>query len=394
MDKYISILLYYFIFLAALLLFIRADKSHNNKRVKFYIICGIVLLSLFAGLRGSTVGWDTADTVQARFERVKYFNSLSSLMSRREFIKEPIYWIISYFILRVTGNSRVFLFVIQLLTVGPIGYLAYEKRDKVPVSIMMTTYMMLFYQLSFNNIRQSVAAAFMLLAYSKLEEKSYVAAVVLSIFCCLFHNSGFIGVGLILFTYLLTHIKKSSGRILVLTVYIALGVAFFFTWKSVISWFVEGDFINGSYDSYLAIFSGDVESKYTTFRYRNIVIEALRILCTAIVLFVLKGEHSGEDIEIRMLKYSNVLSLIIFSIITIGFNSTLGHRATLYLDYLQILLFAYYFPKRLFDNGKISRGCIVIPRTGVQYCLVYCVAFNFLVYMLINFGHTLPYQLS
>ena len=393
MDN-ISIILYYLIFLVALLLFRKADKTKSDKKAKFYILCGVVVLSLFAGLRSTTVGTDTEATVLARFERVKYFNSLSSLMARREFIKEPIYWIISYFIRKVTDSSRVFLFTIQFLTVGPIGLLAYEKRKELSVSMMMTVYMMLFYQLSFNIIRQSVAAAFLLLAYSKLEKESYVPAIILSVLCCLFHNSGFIGLGLILFVYFLTHVKRTSLRVMVLVVYIALGVALLLTWRSIASWFVEGDLVNGSYETYIDILSGEVESRFIKFRYRNAVTEVLRIFCTAIVLFALKGVHSGEETEIRMLKYSNLLSLIVFSILTIGFNTTLAYRATLYLDYLQILLFAYYFPKRFFENRRFSYGQIIIPKTGVQYCLAYCIVFNFVVYMLINFGYTLPYQLS
>ena len=394
MSTFFSVVMYYCVFLVALLFFRKADKTIDDKKIKYYILSGVVVLSLFAGLRNSAVGTDTAATVVGRFERVKYFNSLSNLMSRRDFIKEPIYWIISYFIRKVTNSSRVFLFIIQFLTVGPIALLAYENRKVLPVSIMMTVYMMLFYQLSFNIIRQSVAAAILLLAYSKLEKKAYIPAIILSILCCLFHNSGFIGVGLILFVFLLTHIKRTSVRGIILVVYIVLGIFFLITWKSIASWFVEEDFVNGSYDTYFDILSGEVESKFIKFRYRSFITEVLRIACTVMVMSVLKGECSGEKAEIRMLKYSNLLSLIIFSILTVGFNTTLAYRATLYLDYLQIILFALYFPKRVFEKRDYSHGLIVIPRTGVQYCLIYCTVFNFVVYMLINFGHTLPYYLS
>lgn len=389
-----SIILYYFVFVFACVLFAKADSSTRDRKIRFYILCGVIVLSLFAGLRGLTVGWDTAGTINARFDRVRFFRSFSSLMANRDRIKEPIYWVISYFIRKVTDSGRVFLFIMQLLTVGPIAIVAFENRDRLPVSVMMTTYMLLFYQMSFNIIRQSIAAAFLLLAFSKLMKKSYIKAAVLAILVCLFHNSGIIGVALILLIYILNYSKNKKLRFVLVLISLVFGILFLTSWQSAVTSLIEGGYISEDYDTYVAIMAGEVITKHNTFRYRNIVIEVLRIFGTLIMLFFLKGEHSGSDQETRLLKYAGVLSLLVYSIIDVGFGSTLGHRATIFLDYLQIILYASYFPKSLFENKKMSGGKVLIPKTGIQWSLLYCLGFNFMVYMIINFGHTIPYQLS
>ena len=387
-----SILLYYIIYIIASVYFIKADCSNNNKRIKAYIFCGVMVLSLFAGLRGVTVGWDTADTVKDQFEKVGNYNSLSGLMANRDHIKEPLYWFISFFLRKLTDNSKAFLFVMQLLTVGPIALIAYENRGRFPVSIIMTTYMLLFYQFSLNIIRQSIAASFLLLAFSKLMNKSYWQAGIFGLICCLFHNSGIIGVALILLLYIVINNRNPKVRFCLVAISIVLGVLFLTSWQNIINYMISRDILRGNYDAYVSILSGDINSKYNTFRYRNIVFEVLRITGTLFIVFILKGSHTGTEKEIRILKYGSILSLVIYSIINIVFRSYLADRGTLYLDYLQIILYASYYPKTLFDRNKVSKGRICIPKTGVQFSLIYSFGFNIIVYMIFNYGHTLPYH--
>lgn len=394
MDLYLSVILYYIVFIICLILFAKADASQNDKRIRFYIIAGVILLSFFACLRAGDVGWDTADTVNARFERVKNYNSIASLMANRDRIKEPIYWLISYFIMKFTSSSRVFLFIVQLLTAGPIAKVAYDKRKEIPVSIIMFAYMMLLYQMSFNIIRESVAAALLLLAYTRFMRKSFVSAAIYAVLCCLFHNSGIIGVAMIILLYFMTSNHSIYLRIGVIVTYVIAGFLALTYRHLIFAWLQETELVGSAYNDYLQIFSGNVESRFTTFRYRNIVIEALRIIGTLFILFTLKGEHTGSEQDVRLIKYASVLSLAIYTVFVTVFNSTLGHRITIYLDYLTILLYAYYFPKSLFTEKKIAHGRIVIPKTGIRFSLLYCVLFNVAVYMIINFGHTLPYHLS
>ena len=325
---------------------------------------------------------------------MRHFDSLGSLFAYSEFIKEPIYWVISYFIRKITDSSQVFLFVIQFITIGPIALLAYEKRKELPVSIMMTVYMLMFYQLSFNIIRQSVAAAFLLLAYYKMVNKQYIPAIIFGSFAVLFHNSGVIGVSLVLLIHVWINVQSRVLRITIVFLSIIIGIVFLLTWRQVTSWLVDKGYLNQVYDTYIDIFSGQVESKWTTFKSRTLFIEIFRIIGTAIFVLLLKGTHTGTEREIRMLKYAAVVSLIIYTIIAVGFNSTLGHRATIFLDYFQIPLFARYFPKVYVLNNGSRRPKIVVPKTGVQFCIVYCLLFNLAIFMLLNFCHTLPYVLA
>ena len=389
-----TIFLYYLIFILASLFFIKADRSQKDKTIKACIICGVVLLSLFACFRGPLVGWDTGDTIELYFNRAKPYRSITSIIANRTRFKEPIYIILSFFLLKITNNSRAFLFVMQLMTVGPIAVVSYKRRDTLPVSIIMVTYMLLFYQQSFNIIRQSVAAAFLFLGWAYLMEGKYFKTALIFVFVCLLHSSGIIGIGLIITLYFFVNDERLIIRIPLIGIAVLAGIIALTEWKTMAIDLIERGFLSETYSGYISVMSGEVDSQYNTIQFRNNAIEVMRLLGTIIVLMFLNGEHSGSEKEILFLKYSVVLSVVIHTIIEVGFGVTLGHRITIFIDYLQMALYANFFPKSVFKDKRISTGSIIIPKTGIQYSLFYCIFYNFFIYMFVNFGRTLPYQLT
>ena len=389
-----SIFLYYIVFGVATFFFIKADLAKNDKGVKVFVLLGVLILSYFASIRGVAVGWDTYDTVNTNFNKLKYYNSFSSLWSNRDKIKEPIYWVISYIIQIVTDDSRVFLFVLQLLTVGPIAIVAYENRKKCSISIVMVAYMFLFYQVSLNIIRQSVSAAFLLLAASKLLNKSYFKAAIFGLVALLMHNSGILGIVLFFAIFIIVGNENTKVRIYTMTMCVCVGIVVLVFWQSIFNYLAETNVLRGNYDSYISIMSGEEYSKYTVFSSRNIVFEALRFIGIIILLFVLQGNHSASDRDVRILKYSIVVSFVMYSIINLVLKSYLADRMSMFLDYMQLLLCSYYAPKRINTDIIGPSSVISIPKTGVRYFLVFCFVFNIIVFMYYNYGHTLPFVLA
>lgn len=389
-----TIFVYYLIFIFATLFFVKADRTKKDKKIKAYMICGVVLLSLFACFRGPLVGWDTRDTIILCFDRAKNYRSITSIIANRTRHKEPIYLIISYILLKFTNNSRVFLFVMQLMTIGPIAVVSYKKRDTLSVTIIMVTYMLLFYQQSFNIIRQSVAAAFLFMGCSDLMDRKYVKTGLLFILTCLLHSSGIIGVGLVIALYIFTNNNSLILRVFMVGLAVFVSIIALTVWKTLVLSMIQGGILPDQYSGYVSIMSGEVTSKYNTIQFRNNAIEVLRFFGTIIVVVFLNGKHTGSNNEILFLKYSVVLSFIIHTVVEVGFGVTLGHRITIFIDYLQMALYSYYFPKSVFEDKRFSTGSIIIPKTGIQIVLFYCFFYNFFIYMFVNFGHTLPYQLT
>lgn len=396
MSVITSVFIYYIVFVIATFFFIKADSASNDKTVRICILLGVLVLSFFASIRGASVGWDTYDTVNGSFTKLKYYNSFDSLWSHRDKIKEPVYWVMSYFIQIVTDDSRVFLFVVQLLTVGPVAIVAYDNRKKCSITIVMVAYMLLFYQVSLNIIRQSVSAAFLLLAVSKLFNKSYVKAILSGLISLLMHNSAILGLLLFVSIYIIEGNRNAKIRSFLIMICVSAGVVSLVFWRDIFNYLVEANVLSGSYDSYISIMSGEELSKYTVFGIRNIVFELIRILGMIIMVFALHRDHNGSIQEVRILKCSIVVSLVIYTVINLVLKSYLADRMTLYLDYMQLLLFAYFFPKDTSNNNGItdSYKSLTIPKTGVQFCLVYIFIFNMIVFMIYNYGHTLPFVLS
>lgn len=389
-----TIFLYYLIFILASIFFVKADRSNNDKAIRAYIICGVVILSLFACFRGPIVGWDTRDTVDLYFNRAKSYDSIKSIFTYSYRFKEPIYIFFSFLLQKITDSGRVFLFFMQLLTVGPVAVVAYKKRNTLSISVIMFVYMMLFYQRSFNIVRQSVATAFLFLGWVYLTDRKFVKATLIFVLTCMLHSSGIIGVALVLALYIFTNDINVAIRYCMIFVAIIVGAVTLTVWKSLALNLIEGGILNERYSGYVSIMSGDVSNQYNTIQFRDNAIEIMRLLGTIIVMLFLKGKHTGSNREILFLKYSVILSFIIYTIVEVGFGVTLGHRLTIYIDYFQMALFAHYYPKSTFDDKRISTGVIIIPKTGVRYGLAYCMLYNFIIYMFVNYGHTLPYQLT
>lgn len=104
-----------------------------------------------------------------------------------------------YFIIKVFNSIYILQFVIQLLTIWPI-YIGLRKRNKNDLWLGMLTYYCMFYNNSLNIMRQSIAVAFIFLAFQYLFSEEKKKFIVLLIVSCLFHNSALLGV-LIWFVY-------------------------------------------------------------------------------------------------------------------------------------------------------------------------------------------------
>ena len=394
MNIIISILLYYFVFFIAYKLFKMSDRAISKRRAIVFLLIGILVICLFAGLRGEQVGIDTYRTVLYRFRNVNSSSSLSTVLARG--ISEPVLIIIPYFIKKIINDYRAFLFVLELLTVLPIGIVAYKLRNRASIHITMLVYMLLFFQISLNVAKQSIAAAWLLLALLEFLEKKYIKAIIIMLLSTYFHGSVIIGVTLFLLIYFMF---TSGNKVLTITLSMFSFIAFMLVimnWQSLFETLISRGILPEDYTGYLNLFSGDVESSKVSFHFRTLVSEMLRIFGTFIMLFYLRGMKDKYMIDIRVYQWSMIISLVFFSTFVIVLNTYLGDRFTLYLDYCQIPLYALMIGRKEipYNNRKFSRErlAVKIPVAGPSLCLTYCFIFNLFMFMIIGYGNTVPYN--
>lgn len=390
-SVFLSALLYYSVYFFAYQFFKKADKSFSKRKTKLFLFAGMMLLCLFAGLRGTSVGTDTYRTVLYRFNNTNENASLGSVLSRG--ISEPLLVIIPYFIKKIINDYRVFLFVLQALTIAPIGVVTYKLKDRASIHIMMLVYMLLFFPISLNVMRQSIAAAWLLLALVSFLDKNYLKAAILTLLSTYFHGSVLIGVVLFAVVYFLFTNRNKALKAAFLFSALILSYLILSRWRALATWVISEGILTDEYSSYIGLMSGETVSSKTSFHYRTLVAELLRLFSA---LIVLASTHRKNEVlnnkDIMLYLWSILASLAIFSVFALFFHTYLGDRFTLYLDYSQIPLYGLLIGRHQIKNTNYQKRRVLrIPTSLSRLSMVYCFAFNLFMFVIIGYGDTVPY---
>lgn len=183
-------LIYLIVFLIVIILtFIAQIVYKKNKYVSYGIsaVC-IMILSLFAALRANTVGSDVLTYGLESFNKVGQFSSLFDYIN--SFDSEPAYYLLNYIIYYLTNNIHVFFFILQLINVIIVYNIAYKEKENMWLCVLI--YLMLWYNASFNILRQTTALFIMLFAFRYLEKNKLLKYYICVFIAFLFHKSSLI----------------------------------------------------------------------------------------------------------------------------------------------------------------------------------------------------------
>ncbi len=384
-----SSVIYYIVFLLAGVFFAAADRTNNSKKIRKYIAIGIFILCFFAGMRGTSVGTDTATVVHFRFDNATLYKSWKSLLKPGN---EPFVSLIAYFIKKSINNYHVFLFILELLCEIPLGIIAYKLRNRIKISGFMTVFMLMFYQISLNIHKQSIAAAWLLLAVMYFREKKIGKAALVALFSTLFHGSVFMGIGLFTIVYILSTSKSVRTRMTVAAITGVIAFILFLNWKTVSTLILGLEQLSNDYTGYIAIAAGERGIRYTSFHYRTYISLVLRSICFFAISRSYLHSEKRFDVDTKFYMYCTFVGFLIYSVFIVFFNMYIGDRLTLYLDISQIILVSLLIGKKDMsyyrNRGKFT---LRIPISGPAICLSFYMIYNFMYFMVVNYGKTLPY---
>ena len=165
-----SVVLYITTFGIATTLFYLSESKNHWKCIIFSGMA-IFLLCFIAGFRDDNIGRDIQSYVKNYFEAFHNTHSYSQALTLVQYTQlEPLYVLLLFITSRFTGDLWLILFSLQLLTICPV-YLAVLKWNKelhISIGFAMAIYILVFYNNSFNIMRQSVAAALIFLGTTYL----------------------------------------------------------------------------------------------------------------------------------------------------------------------------------------------------------------------------------
>lgn len=219
-------LIYIFTFLISLLLIYIAENINGKSKIILNIIA-ILIPSILAGGRADFIGTDVRGYVEpiqlfanSSNNYFDFVNSKIILYSAGDFSRfEKGYTTLIYLCSRIDKSISLNLFITEFTIIGLtlLGLYRFKKnRKQFSVTLGMLIFYAIFYNLSLNMIRQSIAMAFMLLAFSYLLDNKLKKYLFLNVLAIFFHQTAIFGL-VSFFIYIIINYQKKPYKNLSVT---------------------------------------------------------------------------------------------------------------------------------------------------------------------------------
>lgn len=156
--------------------------ERSERKVPIFLIA--VILSLFCGLRGVTVGVDTGNY----YIFLNYIRELGI-----SFGSDIGFSIISYFLMGFFDNPHYVLLIYATLTNFLIVYRLWDFRQRASFPLMILIYAIIHYSYTFNIVRQFLAISIVFFATRYLEKKENIKYIIMNTLAVTIHASSVLG---------------------------------------------------------------------------------------------------------------------------------------------------------------------------------------------------------
>ncbi len=212
-----SLIIYAAIILGTVFLTYLAFHSKKKNMTYVFSTAAILFPSIFAALRYN-IGTDYQIHQQV-------FNEIAQgvPISKRA---EIGYVFLNKAVILLGGNYNCLLFLVSVISISCIFYTIYYFRNTINTSIAMLAYMLLYYQMSYNFIRQLLAASIAVLAMVLFMQNRRILPVVICCIAATFHITALIYIPVILLYTFFTEDKYKVPRLFVFAVLTVLVFAY------------------------------------------------------------------------------------------------------------------------------------------------------------------------
>ena len=318
---------------------IKIEEKTDNKLI-IYIARAVAILfpAIIAGIRYN-VGTDNVGTYKKFFDEIVSGEITYRL---REF--EIGYVLLNKLIIWLGGNYNVLMFTASLITITPIyfGLLHYKEKISVPLGFFM--FMVIFYQKSFNLVRQMMSVAIIFFGFTYLdfkeegkEHKKYIIIQCIKYIACvliagLFQRTSLI---MLIIPFVKEMYANPKYKFLSIASYVVL-IAIILNFEFIGQIMAKSEKLY--YYSMYFDKEGDAQLSIAYF---------IRIIPVIIPFFFVMKKITKEK-QMNLLYSMTVIGCIL---LLLGYlTSTWGERISYYFSIFQIVMFPYFI--RCLKNNK------------------------------------------
>lgn len=205
---------------SCLLIWLEEKLSSKNKIGKILmLVLSILIPTLVAAFRSDIIGTDVRtyvkpiqDWANSNSTYSDFINYSGTLINGEPFNRfEKGYVSLVYFCSRINSSLSFNLFVSELIMIGCVlyGLIKFNRIRKISIVLGLFVFYTIFYNMSFNMVRQSIAMFILLFGFNYLLKEEWLKYFVIVVLAYLFHNSAIIGL-LFFVVYYFLYCKKQG----------------------------------------------------------------------------------------------------------------------------------------------------------------------------------------
>lgn len=326
----------------------------NNKSGIIFSFYAILIPSIVAGLRALDVGRDVSSYVTPVINASRYYN-FTDYMNHLYYL-ETGYKIFGYLITKITLSPNFFLFIIQFITILFIFLFAYKNRNRISMTFVMITYLLLWYCTSLTFMRQSIAMAIIIYSITFFLDKKYFNTMILFFLAVSFHSSAFVSLVIygLIFIFQSNLKIKTKQLIYMGIIFLLITLAMFF--KEIVYFFTYVvSILPGKYYGYILYY---LEEENVT-RGADLILKLFCIFMTLIYIRYANKNDNKIDAKVILLLLFIDISTFVISYQIVNIN-----RVGLYFFYPAVF---YILPNvnKSFKNVNKMRNlasfiCVIV----------------------------------
>lgn len=370
-------LIYLVCFFLSFVVLLISQKFSKNKKLSFIIqVMSLVVLSILAGVRDISIGTDVETYVNPVFRICCKYRC--SLLGMYGYNIEKGYIVLNYLVSLFTNKLYILMFVIQFFILF-FSLLAIRKLYKENYPFVYLLFILLFYNMSLNIIRQFMAIGLCLYALSFLFENKNKSFFFLIFIASLFHSSSVLFI-IVFILYKLLQKNPKNLRLIIMLPIILLVIYFSINlfFPNILNYIISHISILSKYKFYLTHYVHNSLKFYTI---------AIIIDVVFIMLYILFNKVYDRKSNLSRFYFTLLLIDIICLFVATKYDIT--YRFGLYFR-IPALLFFIYNIGFIFINKERKNYNFFIKLISTIIVLLYW----FGVYVFGNSGETIPYKIT
>lgn len=361
------IYLVFFVLSFLLIIYSRNLEKRNKKIYLVFELLALLSLCFLASIRSLNVGTDVKTYVYPAFTQTLMSGFNNYFASQIEFG----YMLLNYIVCLFSNRISILLFVIQFIIMF-FSYNGIKEICKEKTTLGYIVFVLLFYNMSLNIVRQSIAIAFMIYSLKYIFNNKLAKSIVFIFIASLFHKTALIFIIAIIIFKIQNLLKKFDLLIFILCM--LLGIVFSFTFDYFLNFLVNIGIVPDQYLFYL--------EHYVNIKLNFQLIYILTDVILIIIYLLNRKKMNKNDNKYGYFYYFLIMDILF---LLIGAKYDVINRIGLYFRLPAYIFYLTNLDLLIKDkNKKIIFNYLVV---------FFCLLLWYYIFIVGNSGATYPFEL-